>query len=482
MIRPRAPVSRWAGKGRGLVLGLALLIVGLVWAVTVAVRPAVSVGLAYKAKTLCSEMFLSNRSQDNILADLEIDDLRLLRLVPTDVDPSARVVTSRLLMAKRQARFTEGLGCTLGPWLSTEEGSPHLFASAIRNASNAEVQETLPSALPMLNARLEKVLDEAFTEAEGRLPKRTRAVVVVHRGEIVAERYAAGIGPETPLIGWSMTKSVMNALIGAAIQAGKLELDRPTGLRVWDTPGDERARITVSDLLRMSSGLEFVEDQAAPSSDIFQMLYREPDMASFASRKRLTAEPGTTWSYSSGTSVILSQVLRERLGEEVYESFPWTALFEPLGLTMAVLEPDGAGTFVGASYLYATAREWARIGQLYLQDGVWQGQRILPEGWVEYSKTPAPADSLKAYGAHFWVITPAEYRGQMVPLPADVFHAVGHEAQFVTIIPSRETVIVRMGRTRYPEAWEHDPFVAAVLEALRDGVAESGVPAERPAA
>ncbi len=468
MTRPSNLTSRRVRNGRALLLGLALLVAALVVVVTVITGPAVSVGLAYKAKTLCSELFVANRSHDDILADLAIDDLRPLRFLRADVDFSERVVTARVLTAKRRARFAEGLGCTLAPWLSLDASRPERFAWAGVSARASEPLEGLPLTQPGRSVRLEQVIDEAFAETEGALPKRTRAVVVLHRGEIVGERYASGIGPETPLLGWSMTKSVMNALIGAAIQDGKLTLDGPTGLQLWSTGGDARATITVSDLLRMSSGLEFVENQASPSSDVFQMLYREPAMADFAARKELTAEPGTVWRYSSGTSVILSQVLRERLGEEAYRSFPRSALFEPLGLGSAVLESDGVGTFMGASYMYATAREWARIGQLYLQDGVWQDHRILPEGWVEYTRTAAPADPLKAYGAHFWVKTPAEYRGRAVQLPADIFHAAGHEAQFVTIVPSREVVVVRMGKTRYPEAWEHDSFVAAVLAALQD--------------
>jgi CubicO group peptidase (beta-lactamase class C family) len=196
------------------------------------------------------------------------------------------------------------------------------------------------------------------------------------------------------------------------------------------------------------------------------MLFGAPDMAAFAGHKKLEADPGTRWKYSSGTSMILSQVLRDVLGDDEYHQFPRRALFDALGMTRAVMEADARGTFVASSYMYATAREWARFGQLYLQDGVWMGKRILPEGWVAYARTPAPADPRSAYGAHLWLSTPAEYRGSDAVLPAHVFHAAGHEAQFVTIVPSHDVVIVRLGRTRYPSAWAHDRFVSAVLVAL----------------
>jgi len=479
MARATEVEARSATRRRRTLLGVLVLVVGLVW-VASAMKPAVSAGLAYKAKTLCSELFVAGRALDDVLRDLEVDDLRPLRFIRAEVDPSQRLVTTGVLIARRQAQFLDGRGCILGP----PRGQESMVSQrpSVHGTASSSAMEKAAAVQTEFSAGLEQVLDAAFQETVGRPHKRTRAVVVVHRGEIVAERYAPGFGPETPLLGWSMTKSVMNALIGAAIQAGRLDLNEPTGLRAWSGPGDGRAAITVSDLLRMSSGLEFGEDQANLSSDLFRMLYAERDMAGFASGKRLVAEPSTLWKYSSGTSVILSQVLREKVGEEAYKSFPRTALFEPLGLTQAVLEQDGVGTFMGASYLYATAREWARIGQLYLQDGVWQDKRILPVGWVEYSRTPAPADPHGAYGAHFWVSTPLEYRGRPVPLPADAFHAAGHEAQFVTIVPSRNVVVVRMGQTRYAKAWEHDQFIAGILAALEDGGASDDLLSEKPAA
>jgi CubicO group peptidase (beta-lactamase class C family) len=462
----------WYGRRRrvfgSVIAAIAIIGTGYIGAM---IGPFLSIGLAYKAKTLCSETFVSGRPLGDVLADLTIDDLRPLRVIRGQIDRGARVSTARFLTAERMARFDDDLGCALEPPAPDAEEGPQQTLSIRPRRSYGEHGGT-PASMSVRQYRaLELLLDEAFSEADVRRPKRTRAVVVVHRGEIVAERYAPGIRPETPLIGWSMTKSVLNALVGIAIREGKLTLDGPTSLRAWSDPGDARGRITVSDLLRMSSGLAFDEDQGSASSDIFSMLYGAPDMAGFASSKRLIADPGSVWSYSSGSSLILSRLLRERLGDEAYRVFPRKALFEPLGFTKAVLEADATGTFVASSYMYATARDWARFGQLYLQNGVWQDQRILPEGWVEYTRTPAPADSLAAYGAHFWLSTPMEYQGPAVRLPADVFHAVGHEAQFVTIVPSHDVVVVRLGKTRYPGSWEHDRFVAAVLAAIEIGTA-----------
>jgi CubicO group peptidase (beta-lactamase class C family) len=199
------------------------------------------------------------------------------------------------------------------------------------------------------------------------------------------------------------------------------------------------------------------------------MLFETGDASGYAARQPLLAAPGSTWRYSSGTSNILARVIRNVIGNEAeYLEFPKRALFDRLGMTTAVLETDATGTFVASSNMYATARDWARLGLLYLQDGTWDGERILPEGWVAYSRSLAPADRAKRYAAHFWARVPVEYCASDTPLPAGTFHAAGHEAQLVTIVPSRDLVIVRLGRTRYPDAWDHCAFVRDVLDALED--------------
>ena len=197
-------------------------------------------------------------------------------------------------------------------------------------------------------------------------------------------------------------------------------------------------------------------------------------MASYAAGKKLIAEPGSRWSYSSGTTNILSRVMRRAVGDSDYHSFPHRSLFQPLGMKSAVLEPDASGTFVGSSYFYATARDWAKFGLLYLQDGMWNGQRLLPEGWVQHATTPASGLQGNMFGAHFWREIPDEYTsGENIrPLPKDAFHAVGHEGQFITVIPSRELVVVRLGRSRYASAWQHDLFLRKLLIAVKDSPLE----------
>jgi CubicO group peptidase (beta-lactamase class C family) len=229
--------------------------------------------------------------------------------------------------------------------------------------------------------------------------------------------------------------------------------------------GDGRAAITMGDLLRMSSGLAFTEDYWTPFSDVNVMLFASPDAGALAAAKPLDAAPGTRWAYASGTTNIVARAMRSAFPSHAdYLAFPRRALFDRIGMTSAVLEPDASGTFVGSSFLFATARDWARLGILYAQDGVWAGERVLPEGWVKYSATPAPAAPTAQYGAQWWLKLDSAAPG--ATLPADAFHASGHGGQFVTVIPSRQVVIVRMGLALKRGAWDQTAFAAAVLASL----------------
>jgi hypothetical protein len=429
--------------------------------------PLVSVGIAYSARMLCSEVFVAGRSPADVVADLAIDDLRMLRMIRTTVDTIDRTATAQFpLFATRRARYDHDTGCTLEPRSSSVAGLP---ASGMEHAATAIVD----TAITRPNAAVQAVVDRAFDEPDPSLPRRTRAVVVMQLGAIIAERYAPGFGPSTPMPGWSMTKSVLNALIGIAVRDSVLDLHSPVRLGAWTAAGDPRAGLTVRDLLTMSSGLRFGEGQSDVRSDLLRMLFHAPDMAALAASRPLDAPPGTRWQYSSGTSLILSRILREALGDSAYRDFPRSRLFAPLGMTHATMETDPSGTFVASSYMYATAREWARFGQLYLQDGMWNGVRILPEGWVDFTRTPAPAAERLSYGAHFWLATPREFGGAAPRLPPGALQAIGHEGQFVTIIPSHDLVVVRLGRTRHSGSWDQDGFVVELLAEL-DGFARPG--------
>lgn len=435
----------------------------------------ISTGVAYKAKVLCSGVFVSQRSPESVLnSDLAVDDLAILRHIDAKIDRRSKTSAASFLgLINQTAVFRPGLGCTL------------VFAGYEEKLS-ASSDTVLPALDPKPGVwpedpaaakatanvdqdRLKAALEWAFSEPDAKHLRRTRAVVIVHKGRIIAERYAPGFDKSTPLIGWSMTKSIVNALVGILVGQKKLSLTDRIDVPEWNGLDNGRRNITLNNLLQMSSGLDFNEDNSDPLADVTHMLLRAPDMAAYAASKKLAAEPGTRWSYSSGTTNILSRIIRRAVGDSDYFSFPRRALFEPLGMDSAVIEPDASGTFVGSSFMYATARDWAKFGQLYLQNGRWKGRRILPDGWAHYTTEPAPQAPNHEFGSHFWLKLPKEYAGAGYSnrLPKDAFHAVGHEAQFVTIIPSRELVVVRLGLSRFASAWEHDKFLSKVLEAVR---------------
>jgi hypothetical protein len=444
----------------GILLTLMLLIAA---AAVVLGRPMLEIGTAYKAKMLCSEVFVAGRAPADVLAELESQDLTALRFITASIDHKTRTATVRapLGIMTREARFRESGGCALA-----FDRQPAVVVGHPRNEPAPAAPDLASSQDSGTKTRLAAVLDDAFSETDPTRPRQTRAVVVLSHGRIVAERYAAGFTAATPMLGWSMAKSVVNALAGVLVGQGRLAIDAPVRVPIWNAPDDSRSGITLDHLLRMSSGLRFDEAMKTTVADIMTALFRVPDMAAFAADQPLVAPPGTRWQYSSGTTLIISGVMRRVLGDVEYRTFPRKALFDPIGMSSAVLETDAAGTFAASSFLYATGRDWARFGQLYLQDGVWNGRRILPAGWVTYSRTPAPADSSHAYGAHFWLRIPDEYSASHTALPGDAFHAVGHEGQFVTIIPSQQVVIVRLGKSRYGGVWDQTSFVHRILNAL----------------
>ena len=462
------------GYGRTIVVGVALVLLGAAIVGIYYGSKLAAVGTAFTAKTLCSGVFVSHRDPGSVLGtDLSPDIHPILRYLDARVDPDAREVTASLFgLAERRATYREGFGCVVG----REEGARFAalagFTPAPSPSERASVGDDLRTqgeVPPEIDAFvLRSAVDWAFSEPDPALPRRTRAVLVVHDGQIVAERYADGFTQDTPLIGWSMTKSVVNALIGILVKEGRLSVEAPAPIPEWQAAGDPRRRITVANLLHMNSGLEFEEKYSNPLSDVTYMLFGVPGAAQFAVAKPLVAEPGTRWSYSSGTSNILTHAIRSVVGEADYHAFPRRALFDRVGMSSAVMETDAVGTFLGSSFMFATARDWARFGLLYLQDGVWSGTRILPEGWVAFSLAPAPGSPDGQFGAHFWRRIPKEFRceGGMPELPSDAFHAVGHEGQFVTVVPSRKLVLVRLGSSRYPCSWNHQKFVALVVDAV----------------
>jgi CubicO group peptidase (beta-lactamase class C family) len=298
-------------------------------------------------------------------------------------------------------------------------------------------------------AALEKRLDHAFAQPEPDDVERTHAVVIVQHGAIVAERYAHDAGPDDTFLSWSMAKSITSALVGILVRQGRLDISQPIPVQEW-RPDDPRGRITIDQMLRMVDGLRFREAEhlgggsvryyPAEESDVIPMLFGvgKPDVAGFAATLPYLEEPEVRWNYNSGGSNLLSRLVSETVGGGRDETlaFMKRELFDPLGMTSAAPRFDEAGHFMGSSHCYCSARDYARFGSLYLRDGVWDGVRILPEGWVDYSRTPSP-QSEGLYGAHFWVI----------PGSLGTFQCDGASGQRIVIVPKLDLVIVRLGET-----------------------------------
>jgi CubicO group peptidase (beta-lactamase class C family) len=455
---------------RAAAAAVALLLVLRVFGAPIA-NPA----LGYIAKVTCSQVFVGGLTPEAAIA--ELPKLSVTTVIRTRVDSDARRVRASVpLIAARVATYHPGLGCTLVPSGGEPQAFPAMPAVAARSDSvNALLWPEGDQPLAQLPegidaALLDSALSRAFREPATGGERDTRAIVVVHRGRIVAERYADGFGPANRYPGWSMTKSVGSALVGVLVKEGKLSLDMNGLFSPWRASGDKRAAITLRQMLWMSDGLA-ADESYAPTGGATKLLFGARDIGATAMQAGQAKEPGSTWYYSSATSNLISQLVRDSVGGslEQYLTFPRRVLFDRIGMQSAVMEPDATGLFVASSFMYATARDWARFGQLYLQDGVWNGERILPEGWVDFSRTPAPAAPLGQYGAQWWLNAGAasdSAKREFPRLPRELYYASGFEGQTVAVIPSRELVVVRLGLSRPDDAYDLTELIGGVLEAI----------------
>lgn len=292
----------------------------------------------------------------------------------------------------------------------------------------------------------------------------TRALLVVHRGSIVFERYSEEFGRDSRFQSWSMAKSLTNALVGILVRDGKLDIDAPAPVAAWRSPGDPRGAITLRHMLHMSSGLANEDEGTRPDGFVARTLFgdRVHDMAAFNADVPLAHEPGTHWAYSTGTSILIASIAGQAIGStrEAIRAYMRRELFDPLGMKSAMPEFDEAGSFVGGAHFHATARDYARFGLLYLRDGVFDGRRILPAGWVDFSRTPAPAANNGNYAGHFWLSLPPgpDQFPSLTDAPDGTFSANGNEGQFIAIVPSHDLVVVRLGalhRTSWASLSDH---------------------------
>lgn len=442
--------------------GLLLLVLALVYVVYTN-YPRLDIITGFAAKSVCSCTFEAGRDLKSI--EEGDNDIDMVNYATNNINFEEKSVTSTVFgLKKRKAVYKEGVGCVLLPEKSAKEALTFLKPNRkISQSSLPYPYGNSPQKDSIFNNINYDVLDMAVENAfdcEGYEQKnRTRAVVVLYKDQVIAEKYAKGFSRETKLLGWSMTKSITSAVLGVLEKQGKISLTQNKLFPEWEK--DDRSKITLNNLLQMNSGLEWTEDYNT-ISDVTKMLFLEPDMTKPQLYKSLIGKPNNSWNYSSGTTNLLSGFIQNQFKtHQEYLDFWYAELIDKIGMNSMVIETDLTGNYVGSSYSWATARDWAKFGLLYLHKGNWNGEQLLNESWVTYSATPTNGSNGE-YGAHFWLNAGGKYPN----VPKELFSCNGYQGQHVFIIPSKDLVIVRFGLAENPE-FDVDTFLSEVLSAIK---------------
>ena len=416
-------------------------------------RPLLLTGTGYAAHNACALQHIARRSHP----ETDLPPNPLVPYLRTSTEGAATEATLVGVLAGQKAWYVPGHGCVLS------EKRPDLAPATGASYSNAISTTVAPHQPRAVRAALSHAFGDDLSPT-ARKELGTRAVVVLHDGKLIAERYADGFDQMTPQLGWSMSKSVTNLLVGRLVQQGKVSLDDAKLRPEWK---DGRRAITVRNLLQMTGGLEWDEtyDLGTP---ITRMLYLEPDMGGYVAGQPLAHRPGTWQQYSSGGTTLLCSVLAKRTGLGV--NLVRDEIFRPLGLASAVIEPDAAGTPVCSSYLWATPRDWAAVGQFALDGGVWRGRRLLPKGWMRFStravdvRTDSPG-----YAAGWWSNRDKDGNRVEPELGKDAYFAEGHDGQWIVVVPSADLVVVRLGFSPEVDDQGVPRLAADLVKALRSG-------------
>lgn len=465
--------------GLGVIVGVLLIAaIGVLWWMRL---PSTAAAMA--AKAVCSATFVAGRPGDagELMAQDVTPASPFFGLTKVTINTEEKTVTGQFFgVIKRQASLTTDRGCVLD-LPADPTAQPYVAKPADPApwpAGDAAVPESgWPAGTD--KAALKKVVEDAFADSGDPLGANARGVAIVQDGKLLLVRDGKGFAPNTALHGWSMTKTVAAMLAYKKFQELGLDIETPVVDAFPDGTApdwvaqwreDERAQITVADLMFMRAGLKINEGYTA-GSDVLKMLYTEPNMASWAAEHPAEFSAGTNWEYLSAVSNILAQVVQAQFpNNNDYWAYPRTAMFEPLGVETATLETDTVGTWVGSSYLWASVGDWARLGQMMMRDGEWEGQEVLPPGWLKLAGTQAMPDGEGAgYGAQTWI--PANAVGgecKSYPgIPADTVSMEGHWGQLVAMVPSRDAVVVRLGWTfNGSDAFDGCQFMSDVLETL----------------
>ncbi len=425
-------------------------------------NPRLPVLNAYSAKRACSCYFVTNRTPESI-SEKELNNFPFSLTSVKYNDKEQYVEASFLGIQKSRVVFDNNLGC-----IQTQKGkdtlnfkkpTPSFLSESDTLLWPYGIRENDVEVTGVDYKKIEAALDYAF-DVDNQWEKQTLSMVVIHKDTLIAERYANGLHKETPILGWSMTKSITNALIGILFKEGKLKLDDKNLFADW--ANDERSDIMLDNLLRMNSGLEWNEDYG-DNSDATIMLFKETSAADYAKKAKAEHAPGDVFEYSSGTTNLLSALIKSKFDNtQDYFAFPYTKLFHPLKIYSAQIEPDASGTYVLSSFMHATTRDWGKLGLLYLNDGIWQNDTILSPKWVNYSFKETPG-SQPSYGMQIW--RNGDNPKFWPSAPEDTYYFGGYEGQWVIMIPSKDLVIVRMGLSKGPP-FDLNGTIEKILAAL----------------
>ncbi|MDD2674147.1 MAG: serine hydrolase [Flavobacterium sp.] len=400
----------------------------------------------FSAKSIASGHFIDNRSQEMI--EKGDNDIDMIDLAKNKIEDAGKFAVASVYGLKaRKAIYREGLGATLIND-DFDVSKPYLVPKRTKLNNNLPFpygnKEPKDSIFTNVNyTKLNAAVANAF-DKKGELKKRTRSLLVIYKDKIIAEKYDTGFDKNSRILGWSMTKSITSAMFGILEKQRKFDIDAPAPIPEW--ANDERKLITTSDLLHMNSGLQW-EEKYDRICDATEMLFQAEDMTRSQLEKPAAFKPNTRWNYSSGTTNLLSGILRKQLKtHQEYLDFWYSALIDKIGMNSMVIETDMAGNYVGSSYGWATTRDWSKFGLLYLHNGNWNGEQIFNEGWAKYTATPTNTSDGR-YGAHFWL----NAGGRFQDVPKDMYFCSGYQGQMILIIPSLDLVVVRMGLKESPE-------------------------------
>jgi hypothetical protein len=416
--------------------------------------PKLNILAGYSAKNTASSVFLAERSL--AFTDSTDNNFSPVNLATDKVNIENKFASSSVFrLLTRKAIYREGLGSVLTLDKSDETAS-YLVPKRLKEDNttpfpygNAPQKDTV-----FTNVDYEK-LNEIVNSTFGK--NKSRAVVVIYKDQIIAEKYGDGFSKDSRILGWSMTKSIMSTVFGVLQHQNKINIQDKAPIESWQK--DARKKITINNLLQMNSGLEWDENYDE-ISDATKMLFLERDMTKMQEEKLLKYETNFSWNYSSGTTNLLSGILRKQFStHQAYLDFWYTDFIDKIGMNSMVVETDLAGNYVASSYAWATARDWAKFGLLYLHNGNWNGEELFNKKWVDYATTPTPTSN-GTYGAQFWLNAEKQFK----EVPANMYFADGYQGQRVYILPDQDLVIVRFGLSWF----EENEFLKGVIKSIQD--------------